>query len=237
MLANLGDPHKLAKRAEEIEIPNVSNRALERFKKRFVLLGQAVGAQRIVNFLNRLQDSLGAEKAANQKQSAAAGAGSGGGQAQVKLAGKEAPDNALRESQYHGPTGFHRRNQTAYPGSINPSMTFGGFYDTGGPTNKSNKKKKRTGVGASVREEGLEAILDARFDVLDEDFGIGTGTGDATIEADAGRFVVDGQVVMSNGADILKALAMWLIDNEPGVMDQAAEGLAKMVRQGELFRT
>jgi len=245
LLANLGDPHKLAKRAEEIEVPQVSKRALERFKKRFVLLGQAVGAQRIVNFLQRLQDSLAAEKAANQKQGAEQG-GSGDGASLNLAAGKEAPANSLSESQYHGPSGFQVRSQSAYPGSINPSMSFGGTFDVNGKRStgkhggkapsKKPTRKRATGRNVSPNE-GLESRLNARFDTLGEDFGMGAGSGDATIEADKGRFVVDGQVVMSNGADILKALAMWLIDNEPGVMQRASEELGNMVRKGELFRT
>jgi len=120
------------------------------------------------------------------------------------------------ESQYKSPTGAHVRRQSMYPGSVDKSRSFGGVVDS---RNVLNKRL----------DEAFKSI-----DTVNEEIAV-RSENDALL-AEAGRFIVDKRVAMSNHADILKVLVLWLQDNRPEVMRSAVESMADMVRSGTIFR-
>jgi hypothetical protein len=201
LLANLGDPKDLVTRAEQVQTPQISQRAENLFKRKYSLLGRAAGQQAVIDFIGRLKKAMDAEKAAGEKQKA----------------------GALGESQYKNATGLHLRRQSAHPSSIGPSRSFGGVVDTGGKKNKNARARK-----------AIEERLDTIFSVNEE---IAVKAGDKTVlAAERGELVVDGKPVITNHADILKVLVMWLVNNRPEVMQSAIDSIADMARTGTVFR-
>jgi len=132
------------------------------------------------------------------------------------------------ESQYHSPTGYHVRNQTAYRASIGPSKSFGGVSDRPGKGGKRKNARKR------VRED-IESRLDSILSIIGEEVAVRNGS--AAMAAERGQFIVDGEVAISNHADILKILVMWLAENRPEVAKSAVDSIADMVRSGTIFRS
>jgi len=126
----------------------------------------------------------------------------------------------MDESQFKGPSGKHTRSQSMFRQSISPSMSFGGVKDVGG------KQKKK-----STAKEDLEARIAS---ILNEDVTIRADG--AALLVDRGEFVVDGEVVIRNHADILKLAITWLMDNYPEVAQAAVDGVADMARNGAIFR-
>jgi len=195
----------LKAKSDRVEVPKASKQAVQAFKRKFAYLGKALAYQELLGFLNRLQKSMADEKEVNAAKSQNAQKG------QVAV-----------ESQYHGPSGKHTRDQSMYPGSIRPSMSYGGVVD-----GKGVKKKKRT-------RESIEDKLTAALSVIDEEVAIRSGQ--SALAAERGEFLVDGEVAIANHADILKILIMWLADNRPEVAKSAVDSIADMVRSGTIFR-
>jgi len=63
-----------------------------------------------------------------------------------------------------------------------------------------------------------------------------TTSGSIKVEVQKGQFIIDGEVAISNHADILKVLVMWLANNRPEVAQSAVDSIADMVRSGTVFR-
>jgi len=218
IIANLGDPQAMAKRSELMQIPKLSGKGLSSVTKRFALLGKAHAHAQLLAFLKRLQSGMQDEK---DKNAAASAAASGEGETAL-AAGRVPADNSLDESQYHSPTGKHLRDQSAYPASINPSMSFGGVFDTGG--RKKSKKKRAC--------ESLDTI----FKTITIDEEIAVRHGGAALAAERGQFIIDGEIAIDNHADVLKILVMVLADNNPEALRSAVDNIADMVKSGAIFR-
>jgi len=135
----------------------------------------------------------------------------------------KAQEGLASEAQYKSPTTFHLRNQTAYPSNIGPTISFGGVEH---PPKK--RKKKLT------PKEELERKLDAAFKIIDEELSMERDG--ALLAAELGQFIVDGEIVIDNHADLLKILVMWLVDNRPEVLQSAVDSIGDMVRSGTAFR-
>ena len=80
----------------------------------------------------------------------------------------------------------------------------------------------------------FEAKLNSRLATMDEDLAVHAQ--DASLAAEQGRFVVNGEIAVGNHADILKLLVMWLLENKPEVMQAAVNNMANMVRKGTVLR-
>ena len=200
LLANLGDIKELVAKSNAIELPRVSQRAIFALKRKFVLLGQAAANERTRKFLMRIKAGMEQEK--------------------------EASKNVASESQLHSPTGFHLRNQSAFPGSITASKSFGGASDPGG--GGTNAKRKHTRV--------LESRLNYAFGLLEEEIAVRVGDG-TSLMAERGQLLVDGEPAITNHADLLKIMVLWMAENEPVALRSAVDSMADMVRSGTVFRT
>jgi len=133
VLAKVGDPDAIRRRAASIDVKDTADipRAIRnKLAKRYALLGQAVLASELTEFLRRL-----AAEIENQKQ-----------------------QKKVSESQLKSPTSIHIRRQSAFPSSINRSKSFGGVVDGAPGTTKSNRPKKKTGTRAL--KERLDAITE-----------------------------------------------------------------------------
>jgi len=210
MIANLGDPRELVLRSEQVETPGVSGRANELFKKKYVLLGQALAHKKMLEFLGRLKRSLENEKQQQKQQS------------QTQPAEAAESQETISELQYKGGPSYHLRNQSAYRSRFTGARSFGGVQHPTAP--KKSKRKK-------VRRENLARKLEEA--VLNE---VGYDYDGTMILADAGRLAIDDEVVIDNHADVLRVLVMWLIDNRPEVLNSALSGIRDMVDAGTVFR-
>ena len=211
LLANLGDPNELVRRSRNIETPRVSQRAENAFKRKFALLGRAMAHVSIIKFAKRLRSAIDQDKAKKAAES--------------KKEQVSAP-SVPTEGQYKTPGDFHTRNQSAFPSSINPTMSFGGVV--AGKIGKKKHARKLT------PKEELELKLDGAFGAINEELTMKHGG--SMLAAERGRFIVDGEVAIDNHADLLKILVLWLVDNRPEVMQSAVDGIGEMVRSGTAFR-
>lgn len=229
LFANLGDPQDLVRRAEQIDTPQVSGRAAEAFKRKFVLLGRAAANKNVIDFVQRLKASMDAEKEQNEQEKQEDTLTNG----PTATAVETARTAGVNESQYKGPSGKHLRSQSFYPASVNPSKSMGGVVDAGGHLKRIKKNtKKKTRSHAS---ENISIKLDEILGLISEEIAV-KGDEGTVLAAERGQFVVDGEIVIGNHADILKILVMWLIDNRPEVMQSAVDSIAEMVRTGTVFR-
>lgn len=121
------------------------------------------------------------------------------------------------EDQYKSPTGFHRRRQSSYPSSFTKSKSFGGV--AGDKVEKSKPKSDLDNkLGKAISEE-QQVIKNSG----------------AYIAPRRGQFIIDGKIVISNHADLLKALVGWMIDNNLDVLQHAISDIRKQIESGAIY--
>lgn len=131
ILVHLEQPQDLIARAEKVQVPQVSQRALGSFERKYVLLGQALAHKKLIEFITRLKDSIATEK-------------------QEKSAAKGTEEPALGESQYKMPDENMIRRQSQHPSTFDQATSQGGIQK------RDYKKKKNKNL-----KERLDDVLQA----------------------------------------------------------------------------
>lgn len=217
IMANLDDYDELVKRAESVEVPSISNRANEAFKKKYALLGQALAHKKMSEFVDKLNQAIqNAKEQAKQNSEAS-------------QTSQTPQESKIDETQYkHGST-FHLRNQTSFPSGLTYTRSFGGDVAQQRKNGKPSRKRKRK----RIRKENLNNKLLNAFATINEE--LAHAHDNVVLKADEGQFIIDGENTITNHADILKALFIWLIDNRPEVLNSAMLGIADMLDRGTIL--
>jgi len=243
LIANIGNPESLIAKAENVQVPHVSRRGMEAFRKRFALVGQAMAHRNILGFLQRLKSSMDQEKRqgeaerAQQQQSVAT---EGVGQPLVELNTDNINNYRVgmdvefvvsdRSPQLRRGTIVEVGPESM--GIMVPGSHRGIMHTVVARMSKVSQCDWRK--GGSLTDAAFEARLNSRLATIEED--IAVRAQGASLAAEQGRLVVDGEIAVNNHADILKLLTMWLLENEPEVMRDAVDSMANMVRKGTVFR-